>query len=154
MNNSELTIKEIEIKLQYYCSYQDRCHKEVHEKLRTFNIINAEANQIISNLISENFLNETRFSKSYVRGKFNIKHWGKIRIVNELKKRNISAFIIMQGLKEIDELEYQNKFEEIFNKKLSSLVGLSLIIKKRKILSYLLYRGWESSLIYQKIYEI
>ncbi|MDA0757632.1 MAG: regulatory protein RecX [Bacteroidetes bacterium] len=154
MNNSDLTIKEIEIKLQYYCSYQDRCHKEVHEKLRTFNIINAEANQIISNLISENFLNETRFSKSYVRGKFNIKHWGKIRIVNELKKRNISAFIIMQGLKEIDELEYQNKFEEIFNKKLSSLVGLSLIIKKRKILSYLLYRGWESSLIYQKIYEI
>ncbi|KRO87079.1 MAG: recombinase RecX [Cryomorphaceae bacterium BACL29 MAG-121220-bin8] len=154
MNNSDLTIKEIEIKLQYYCSYQDRCHKEVHEKLRTFNIINAEANQIISNLISENFLNETRFSKSYVRGKFNIKHWGKIRIVNELKKRNISAFNIMQGLKEIDELEYQNKFEEIFNKKLSSLVGLSLIIKKRKILSYLLYRGWESSLIYQKIYEI
>ena len=69
MNNSDLTIKEIEIKLQYYCSYQDRCHKEVHEKLRTFNIINAEANQIISNLISENFLNETRFSKSYVRGK-------------------------------------------------------------------------------------
>lgn len=154
MNNSDLTIKEIEIKLQYYCSYQDRCHKEVHEKLRTFNIINAEANQIISNLISENFLNETRFSKSYVRGKFNIKHWGKIRIVNELKKRNISAFNIMQGLKEIDELEYQNKFQEIFNKKLSSLVGLSLIIKKRKILSYLLYRGWESSLIYQKIYEI
>ena len=154
MNNSDLTIKEIEIKLQYYCSYQDRCHKEVHEKLRTFNIINAEANQIISNLISENFLNETRCSKSYVRGKFNIKHWGKIRIVNELKKRNISAFNIMQGLKEIDELEYQNKFEEIFNKKLSSLVGLSLIIKKRKILSYLLYRGWESSLIYQKIYEI
>lgn len=154
MNNGDLTIKEIEIKLRYYCSYQERCHKEVQEKLRTFNVIPDGVNQIISNLISENFLNENRFSKSYVRGKFNIKHWGKIRIVNELKKRNISKYNINQGLKEIDELDYQNKFEEIFNKKLSSLEGLTLIAKKKKILSYLMYRGWESSLIYQKIYEI
>ena len=154
MNNGDLTIKEIEIKLRYYCSYQERCHKEVQEKLRTFNVIPDGVNQIISNLISENFLNENRFSKSYVRGKFNIKHWGKIRIVNELKKRNISKYNINQGLKEIDELDYQNKFEEIFNKKLSALEGLTLIVKKKKILSYLMYRGWESSLIYQKIYEI
>ena len=154
MNNGDLTIKEIEIKLRYYCSYQERCHKEVQEKLRTFNVIPDGVNQIISNLISENFLNENRFSKSYVRGKFNIKHWGKIRIVNELKKRNISKYNINQGLKEIDELDYQNKFEEIFNKKLSSLEGLTLIVKKKKILSYLMYRGWESSLIYQNIYEI
>ena len=132
MNNGDLTIKEIEIKLRYYCSYQERCHKEVQEKLRTFNVIPDGVNQIISNLISENFLNENRFSKSYVRGKFNIKHWGKIRIVNELKKRNISKYNINQGLKEIDELDYQNKFEEIFNKKLSSLEGLTLIVKKKK----------------------
>lgn len=68
--------------------------------------------------------------------------------------RNISTYNMNQGLKEIDEIEYQNKFEEIFNKKLSSLKGLDPIVKKKKILSYLLYRGWESSLIYPKIYEI
>ena len=62
MNNGDLTIKEIEIKLRYYCSYQERCHKEVQEKLRTFNVIPDGVNQIISNLISENFLNENRFS--------------------------------------------------------------------------------------------
>jgi regulatory protein len=154
MNNGDFTIKEVETKLQYYCSYQDRCHKEVHEKLRAFNIIPDGVNQIISNLISENFLNETRFSKSFVRGKFKIKNWGKFRIINELKMRNISTYNMNQGLKEIDEIEYQNKFEEIFNKKLSSLKGLDPIVKKKKILSYLLYRGWESSLIYPKIYEI
>lgn len=154
MNNGDFTIKEVEKKLQYYCSYQDRCHKEVHQKLRTFNIIPDGVNQIISNLISENFLNETRFSKSFVRGKFKIKNWGKFRIINELKMRNISTYNMNQGLKEIDEIEYQNKFEEIFNKKLSSLKGLDPIVKKKKILSYLLYRGWESSLIYPKIYEI
>ncbi|MGY8946386.1 MAG: regulatory protein RecX [Flavobacteriales bacterium] len=154
MNNGDFTIKEVEIKLQHYCSYQDRCHKEVYEKLKTFNIIKEGVNQIISNLISENFLNETRFSKSFVRGKFRIKNWGKFRIINELKMRNISTYNINQGLKEIDDSEYQNKFEEIFNKKLSSLEGLAPTVKKKKILSYLLYRGWESSLIYPKIYEL
>jgi|TARA_B110000914_G_C15322488_1_gene380867 regulatory protein len=154
MNNGNFTLKEVETKLQYYCSYQDRCHKEVHEKLKTFNIIPEGVDQIISNLISENFLNETRFCESFVRGKFKIKNWGKIRIINELKRRNISTYNINQGLKEIDELEYLKKFEEIFNKKLSSLEKLTPVLKKKKILSYLLYRGWESSLIYQKIYEI
>ena len=154
MNNGNFTLKDVETKLQYYCSYQDRCHKEVHEKLKTFNIIPEGVDQIISNLIRENFLNETRFCESFVRGKFKIKNWGKIRIINELKRRNISTYNINQGLKEIDELEYLKKFEEIFNKKLSSLEKLTPVLKKKKILSYLLYRGWESSLIYQKIYEI
>ena len=106
MNNFDLTLKEIEGKLQYYCSYQDRCHKEVIAKLKTFGVKSNESNQIISNLIKENYLNESRFSKSFVRGKFNIKNWGKVRIINELKFRNISPYNITLGLNEIDEQDY------------------------------------------------
>jgi regulatory protein len=113
-----------------------------------------DSNQIISNLIKDDYLNESRFSKSFVRGKFNFKNWGKIRITNELKRRNISPYNINHGLKEIDETDYEQKLEELFTKKLSSLSKLSSIEKKKKIISYLLYRGWESNLIYSKINEI
>jgi len=154
MNNFDLTLKEIERKLQHYCSYQDRCHKEVIEKLKTYKIKSSDLNQIVSNLINENFLNESRFSKSFVRGKFNIKNWGKVRIHNELKKRNISAYNISLGMKEINEIEYHKKLDYIFNKKLSSLDGINNISKKKKIISYLTYRGWERNLIYDKINEI
>ena len=154
MNNKDLTTKQIESKLQYYCSYQDRCHKEVIEKLNTFDIKSNESNEIISNLIKDNYLNESRFSENFVRGKFKIKNWGKVRIVRELKQRNISTYNINLGLKEIDNQEYQKKFDEIFKNKLSSLGNLNKIIKKKKIISYLLYRGWESNLIYLKINEI
>ena len=140
MNNFDLTLKEIERKLQHYCSYQDRCHKEVIEKLKTYKIKSSDLNQIVSNLINENFLNESRFSKSFVRGKFNIKNWGKLKIQNELKKRNISSYNISLGMKEINEIDYNKK--------------LDLISKKKKIISYLTYRGWESNLIYDKINEI
>jgi regulatory protein len=154
MNVKDFTNSEIESKLQRYCSYQERCHKEVFEKLKTFNIKYHEINQIISNLISDNYLNESRFAQSFVRGKFNIKNWGKIRITNELKKRNISSYNIKLGLKELDEQDYLNKFEAIFKKKMSSLKGLSIQTKKKKIVSYLLYRGWENHLIFTKINEI
>jgi regulatory protein len=154
MNNGDLTLKEIEGKLQYYCSYQDRCHKEVIEKLKTFNVKQHESNQIISNLINDNYLNESRFSESFVRGKFKIKNWGKIRIISELKRRNISPYNITLGLKEVEDQDYLNKFEEIFKKKLSSLSNLSSDVKKKKIISYLQYRGWESNLIYSKINEM
>lgn len=154
MRNQDLTVKEIEGKLQYYCSYQDRCHKEIKEKLKSFKISSEELNEIVSNLIKDNYLNESRFSKSFVRGKFNIKNWGKVRIVNELKLRNISIYNINLGLKEIDDQDYINKLEDIFNKKLSSLRNLNSNLKKKKIISYLLYRGWESNLIYSKANEI
>jgi regulatory protein len=154
MRNQDLTVKEIEGKLQYYCSYQDRCHKEVKAKLKSFKISSEELNEIVSNLIKENYLNESRFSKSFVRGKFNIKNWGKVRIVNELKLRNISIYNINLGLKEIDDQDYINKLEDIFNKKLSSLSNTNSNLKKKKIISYLLYRGWESNLIYSKVNEI
>jgi regulatory protein len=154
MKSENFTIKEIEFKLKQYCSYQDRCHNEVENKLSKFNLISEAKDQILFNLINEDYLNETRFCKSFVRGKFKIKNWGKRRIIQELKSRKISEFNIKKGLSEINEIEYLEKFENLFNKKLSSLENLNSIDKKKKIFSYLQYRGWETNLIYEKINQI
>ena len=154
MKNENFTINEIEQKLKRYCSYQDRCHSGVEKKIKEFDLIEEAKNKILFNLINENYLNESRFSENFVRGKFKIKNWGKIKIVQELKSRNISDINIKRGLMEIDEVEYKNKLENIFNKKLSSLGNQSVINKKKKIFSYLSYRGWETNLIYEKINQI
>ena len=154
MKSGNFTVNEIEFKLKQYCSYQDRCHNEVEKKLKTFDVISEVKEQIISNLISENYLNETRFCKSFVRGKFKIKNWGKRKITLELKSRKVSNYNLKEGLKEINEVDYLDKLENLFNKKLASLDHLSLINKKKKILSFLLYRGWETNLIYEKLNQI
>ena len=154
MKSGNFTVNEIEFKLKQYCSYQDRCHNEVEKKLSKFNLISQAKDQILFNLINEDYLNETRFCKSFVRGKFKIKNWGKRRIIQELKSRKISEFNIKKGLSEINEIEYLEKFENLFNKKLSSLENLNRIDKKKKIFSYLQYRGWETNLIYEKINQI
>ena len=90
------------LKLQSYCAYQERCHNEVMTKLRDLGVYGDKADEIVAQLITDNFLNEERFAVSYARGKFRIKRWGKIRIRQELKLRQIPEYSIKKAMAEID----------------------------------------------------
>ena len=109
-------------KLQAYCAYQDRCHKEVRSKLLDLGMRGHDLEVIMAELVEDNFLNEERFARSYVRGKFRIKRWGRIKIRLELKRRNISAYCIKKGMTEIDDNDYYTTLENIIlkNKKYSN----------------------------------
>lgn len=145
-NNQEkgFTVSEIRDKLAKYCAYQDRCHWEVEQKLNEFNLIPEGRDEIIIYLIQNNFLNEERFAKSFVRGKFNQKHWGRIKIKSELKKKRIPTNLIQIALKEIDEDQYQSTLTELFEKKKNSLKSERDGLKKKfKIQNFLLQKGFE-----------
>lgn len=109
---------------------------------------------IVTHLIRENYLNEERFAKSYARGKFNIKKWGKNRIVLELKQRQISAYNIKSALAEIDEGEYLATLDELAKKRLGQIKETNSQKRKKKLADYLFYRGWETHLVYEKINEL
>ena len=113
--NKYLSISELRRKGEYYCSYQERCHTEVYKKLKTFTSSNTDINEVITKLIADDFLNETRFSESFVRGKFKNKNWGKIRLALELKKRSISKKNIEIAMKQISQSIYEAKFKQRFN---------------------------------------
>ncbi len=148
------SIEEIKRKLERYCVYQDRCHKEIETKLREFVLIEEARNQIILHLLEHNFVNEERFSKSFARGKFNIKKWGKQRIIRELKLRDITAYNIKTALKEIDEEVYLTTVFEIAEKR-NRLINASNIYKRKKKLSdFLMRKGYEFELIYSTVNEV
>ena len=148
------TIKQAIQKLEHYCAYQDRCHEEVIQKLRSMKMDQDEIDQIIVQLIADNFLNEERFACSYARGKHRIKHWGKIRIVNELKFRKISATLIKIALKEIDDTDYLDMFDALADKHWETITERNTMKKRKKFCDYLLRKGWETELIYQKMKEL
>ena len=148
------TVAEAQKKLEHYCAYQERCHKEVRTKLRDMKMIPEAIDNIIVDLIQHNFLNEERFAKDYVRGKFRIKKWGKNRLIRELRFREISKYSIDSALKEIDLEDYYNTLDELVKKRIESIKENNSYKKKKKIADYLLYRGWESQLIYDKINEL
>jgi regulatory protein len=143
------SVDEATKKLEGYCAYQDRCHIEVISKLRGMVMIPIAIDEIVGHLIKENYLNEERFACSFARGKFNIKKWGKNRIVNELKQRNITKYNLKIALKEIDEDLYLETLELLAEKRIKQLTETNVFKKRKKLADYLLYRGWESPLVYE-----
>lgn len=154
VSTSSLSLQEITTKLEYYCSYQERCHKEVLEKLRSFSVSSEEADTIIVHLITENFLNEERFACSFARGKHRIKKWGKKRISQELQFRNITTYNVNKALQEISTEEYYTTFQELAEKHWHSILERNEMKKKKKFCDYLLRKGWESNLIFEKLNEL
>lgn len=148
------TLEEALKKMGRFCAYQDRCHQEVRQKLREMRMIPEAIDHIIGYLIEHDFLNEQRFADSFTRGKFRMKHWGKERIVRELKQRDISPYVIRKALREIPDQEYEPALDHLARKRLAALSGFGKMEQKRKLASYLLYRGWETQLVYDKIREL
>jgi regulatory protein len=141
-------------KMEHFCAYQERCHQDVENKLRSMNIGFQIKENVMLHLLENDFLNEERFAKTFARGKFRIKKWGKERIIRELKFKLISEYNIISALNEIDENEYYTTFNELAIKRLSELKELNKYKKRKKLADYLLYRGWETDMVYKKIVEL
>lgn len=153
-NDKSYTFEEIKKKLEHFCAYQERCHNETVRKLKTLTYSETVIDTVIVHLIEQNYLNEERFACSFARGKHRIKHWGKIRIINELKFRTISQYNINTALKEITPEEYAATFETLAEKQWETIKERSLPKKKKKFCDFLFRKGFESHLIYDKLNEL
>ena len=145
------TVAEALDKLRNYCAYQERCHKDVKDKLCTMGMIAQAIDQIVGTLVSEDYLNESRFAQQFASGKFSIKHWGKMRIKRELKMRGVSEYDINKAIKTITADAYLEKLYALSDKRWQQLDGYGKQVKRQKLFQYLAYRGWETELIYQQI---
>jgi regulatory protein len=153
-NEKSYTVDQATKALEHFCAYQERCHKEVEQKLYDLKMIPEAKEKIIIHLLQHNFLNEERFAKAFARGKFSIKKWGKLRIVNELKFRNISSYNINTALQEIKEVDYLNTLKIIAEKKLILIKEPNHFKKTNKLSNYLISKGFESNLVYQTVKSI
>jgi regulatory protein len=148
------TVDEIKRKIEQFCVYQDRCHKEVEQKMRDYELIPEAREMILLSLMQDNFLNEERFAKSFARGKFRIKSWGKQRIIRELKFRDISTYNIKTALKEIDENEYLETIYRVTEKRSNSISETNSYKKKQKLIAFLMRKGFENELIFKTVNEV
>lgn len=141
-NGKSYTVAEVRDKMAAYCAYQDRCHWEVERKLHEYQLIPEAKGEILLYLLQNNFLNEERFARSFARGKFYQKSWGKIKITVELKKRDVPAKLIENALCEINETDYIQTIQRLIAKKSAVLNEVNMFKKKQKITRYLLQKGY------------
>ena len=142
-------------KIKQYCAYQERCHAEVKDKLYSYGLHRKEVDEIIVQLIGENYLNEERFAIQYAGGKFRIKYWGKNKIKQALKQKKVSDYCIKKALKVIDDADYRKTFEKLAEQKLATLKSeKNIFIKKKKLQDFLLMKGYESELVNAEVAKI
>jgi regulatory protein len=142
-----LTKEQAMQKLRHYCSYQERSHSEVQQKLWDLGVHRAEHDEIISALIEDDYLNEERFAKQFVGGKFRMKEWGRKKIYYALKEKNVSEYVIKSAMKEIDDDAYKKTVKELAEKKYETLKGEQYLVRKKKTMDYLMQKGYEPGLV-------
>jgi regulatory protein len=142
-------------KLMQYCAYQERCHSEVKEKLYNYGVYSNDAEEIISKLIEEGYLNEERFAIHFAGGRFRMKQWGRIKIKYELKQKQVSEYCIKKALKSIDADDYEITLRKLAEQKLKTIKGeKNIFIKKRKLQDFLLQRGFENDLVREVVKKV
>ena len=141
-------------RLKTYCAIQDRCQWDVRKKLTEWGLMESTKDILMIELINEQFIDEERYARSFCRGKFKIKKWGRRKIAFELKKKNISAVCIQKGMEEIDEKEYLSELETQAEKKNKLIKDKNHFSRKSKLAKHLIDKGYESDLVWEKIKAI
>ena len=141
-------------KLKHYCLYQERSHYEVQQKLMALRVPRKDHDEIIAALIQDDYLNEERFAKQYVGGKFRMNGWGKRKILAGLNEKRVSPYVIKVALKEIDEEDYQQALRTEAEKKYELLKDEQYLVRKKKTMDYLLQKGYETDLVMKTIASV
>lgn len=139
-----------------YCAYQERTQDEVKQRLKKWNVWGDEADEIIAELISMNYLSEERFAKTYAGGKFRIKNWGRMKIRQELNRRGLSTYSIEKGMNEIGDEDYVSGLRELLSKKrnLLSKTETDPFKLKQKLARFAVGKGYESELVWKEIGDL
>lgn len=146
-------VKDALRKAAMFCAYQERTQQEVRDRLKEWGIWGDEAEEVIADLIQQNYLNEERFAKSFAGGKFRVKGWGKRKIKQHLQQRGISGYNLDQAMKEIAPDDYRDTLADLLAKKRRMLHDDNPLVIKQKLLRYALSKGYESELVWQVLGE-
>ena len=149
-----LTPDQVLDKMAKYCAYQERCVKDVRDKLKTFDILEEEKTKILDYLLDNRFVNDERFAKSFVRGKINQSGWGVNKIRFHLIQKGIDKDIIDEAIGQTDNEVYRQRLIEILKAKSKTIKANSDFEKKRKLAAYAMQKGFEGNLIWEVLKDL
>lgn len=150
-NRHNLSSAQVKDRILRFCAYQERSHEEVRQKLHNLGSTSDEADELMVFLIHEGFLNEERFARSFARGKFRMKHWGRIRITNNLEARGISKNCIQIGLTEIDPEEYLQTLNKLLTAKAADTRDANIFVRRNKVATFAIRKGFEPDLVWEAV---
>ena len=144
-------VRQAKIKAARFCAYRERAPAEVREKLSGYGLNSDQCEQVVNELINENFINEKRFATAYANGKLRINKWGKIKIKNGLQSYRVDEKFIEKALNTLPKEEYLTTMKDLINKKLGSLDIADPYVRNHKVARYVISKGFEPELVWRSL---
>ena len=154
MNGKIYDVKIVKERIRHYCAVIDRCQYQALKKLKSYGVSDTLANEILIELIQNKYLDEERFARSFCSGKFKIKRWGRKKIAFELSKLKVPQSCVLLGMSEIDDADYEDVIRHLANKKMAMLKHKNTFIRKKKVVDYLIRKGYESDLVWSFVHKL
>ena len=154
MKSKIYDLKEVKSRIRFYCAKEDRCQQQVMDKLLDYGVSIGVSEEILQELIQEKYVDEERYARSYCSGKFKIKKWGKRKIIFELKKKKVSDVCIQKGLEEIEEVAYLHTLQQLLEKKKDLTNDANQFVSKKKMVDYVVRKGYESDLVWEAVHKL
>jgi regulatory protein len=146
--------QQAKVKAAKYCAYQERTQQQVRDKLYQYGLSGDTVEEVLTELIADNFINEERYAQAFCRGKFSHNKWGRIKIKRELKQKGLSPYCIRKGLKEIKEADYLQQLHDLCVRKWKSLEKEDIYQRKNKTARYLMGKGYEMELVWRTMEDM
>ena len=147
MFKKSLTKEQVLQKLRFYCRYQQRCQSEIKEKLFELGVNKKDHDEIMSELIKENRVNDERFALAFACGRFKLKQWGRKKIQQGLKEKRVSDEIAQRALDQINKKEYEAILNKLARERYAALKHEQHFVRKKKTMDYLMQKGYEIDLV-------
>lgn len=154
MNEKIYDLKIIKVRIRHYCAITDRCQYQVKGKLKSYGLSDALSDDLLIELIQDKFVDEERFARSFCSGKFKIKRWGRKKIAFELSKLKVPKSCVELGMQEINDTDYEEMLKYLAIKKMDSIKGENLFVRKKKVVDYLLRKGYESESVWSFVHKL
>lgn len=152
MERQEL-IKSALNKAMYLCSKREYCREEIRQKLVSWDVSNSDSEKILDSLVAERFIDESRYANAFTRDKFKYNKWGKVKIASQLKLKRIPKDIISESLGGIDHDAYVLLLKDLLTAQKKRIKANSEYELKGKLLRFALSKGFESSLVYEILWD-
>jgi len=151
MYKKGLSKEQVLQKLRFYCRYQQRCQSEVKEKLFELGVNKRDHDELITELVKENCLNDERFAVAFASGRFKLKQWGRKKIQKGLREKRVSDEIAQKALEQINKKEYGAILNKLAKERYAALKHEQHLVRKKKTMDYLMQKGYELDLVKEAI---
>lgn len=143
----DLSTSEALHKIAALCSTSEYCTNDIREKLRKWGIGESDIGPIIDRLISEKFIDDSRFCKGYINDKIRFGKWGKIKISYALRQKGIESGMIREALDGIDEKMYTALLSDVLQEKRKTIKSGTEYEVQARLYRFAISRGFEPQLV-------